>query len=114
VNREYLNTRRFMNPILDSLERAAIGRNPDRRIPKRGHASDASGNNMGLSQSLKETGSLRVGGGVRGGGSIGAKDDSAVARQSVAERGRERERGGDLYALLMGIWREGELLVSRE
>jgi hypothetical protein len=69
---------------------------------------------MGLSQSLKETGSLRVGGGVRGGGSIGAKDDSAVARQSVAEWGRERERGGDLYALLMGIWREGELLVSRE
>ncbi|KAG0130879.1 hypothetical protein HOY82DRAFT_356964 [Tuber indicum] len=114
VNREYLNTRRFMNPILDSLERAAIGRNPDRRIPKRGHASDASGNNMGLSQSLKETGSLRVGGGVRGGGSIGAKDDSAVARQSVAERGRDRERGGDLHALLMGIWREGELLVSRE
>ncbi|CUS13027.1 unnamed protein product [Tuber aestivum] len=56
VNREYLNTRRFMNPILDSLERTATGRNPDRRIPRRGHASDAGGNTMGLSQSLKETG----------------------------------------------------------
>ena len=115
VNREYLNTRRFMNPIQDSLERTAAGRNLDRRIPRRGRSADAGGNTMGLSQSLKETGSLRVGG-VRGGGGVGVKDDSAVARQSVAERGRERgrERGGDLDVLLMRMWREAELLVSNE
>ena len=101
-----------MNPIQDSLERTAAGRNLDRRIPRRG--TDPGGNTMGLSQSLKETGSLRVGGGVRGGSGAGVKDDSAVARQSVAERGRERERGGDLHALLMRIWKEAELLVSNE
>ena len=66
------------------------------------------GNAMGLVQRLKETGSLRVGSGVRGGSGVGLKDDLAVARQSVAERGR----GGDLHALLMRIWKEAELLVS--
>lgn len=112
MNREYLNTRRFMSPIQDSLERTAAGRNLDRRIPRRGHSVDASGNTMGLSQSLKETGSLRVGG--RSGSGVGARDDSAVARQSVAERGREREREEDLHVLLMRIWKEPPPVVSDE
>ncbi|RPA96656.1 hypothetical protein L873DRAFT_1791465 [Choiromyces venosus 120613-1] len=112
VNREYLNTRRFMNPIMDSLERTAAGRNLDRRIPRRGggpSGNDGS-NNMGLSQSLKETGSLVRGGGGKGGGG-GVKDDSAVSRRSIAERERG---GGEVHALLMRMWREGEMLVSNE
>ena len=54
---------------------------------------------------------MRVGSGVRGGSGVGVKDDSAVARQSVAERGGA---DGDLHVLLMRIWKEAELLVSNQ
>jgi hypothetical protein len=95
-----MNSRRFSNPVADSLERTQE-KHQDRRIPRRGNAT---GGNMGLSQSLKEIGpakSLRR--------DIKAvKDDSGVQQLGVVERERDGDRTSELETMLMNMWKEGE------
>jgi hypothetical protein len=110
VNREFLNVRRFRNPLGEAVERVRE-RQGQRRIPPRhvrpntgdAQAAGVSSGNLGLSRSLQEGETRRNGvGGVRW------KDDSNV------ERG-EAER--DVELLLERMWRRGErgeLLVSNE
>lgn len=111
VNREYLNTRRFKNPAANSIERIQ-DKHAERRIPKRreGQSADGAGI-LGLSQSLKETGAAKS---VRKELRMGSKDDSGVKQSGSRERERERDKIGELQAVLVKLWSLGEMLPSNE
>ncbi|KAL0633479.1 hypothetical protein Q9L58_007586 [Maublancomyces gigas] len=100
VNREYLNTRRFKNPAVDSAGRIQ-DKQSERRIPRRreGQGTEGAGA-LGLSQSLKETGA------VRKELKLGSKDDSAMKQA--------RDGTGELQTILMRLWNSGEMLPSNE
>lgn len=100
VNREYLNTRRFKNPAVDSAGRIQDKQN-ERRIPRRREVQGAEGaGTLGLSQSLKETGA------VRKEPKLGSKDDSGIKQA--------RDGSGELQTILMRLWNSGEMLPSNE
>lgn len=100
VSREYLNTRRFKNPAVDSAGRIQ-DKQSERRIPRRreGQGTEGAGT-LGLSQSLKETGV------VRKEPKLGSKDDSGMKQA--------RDGTGELQAILMRLWNSGEMLPSNE
>lgn len=100
VNREYLNTRRFKNPAVDSAGRIQ-DKQSERRIPRRREGQSAEGaGTLGLSQSLKETGA------VRKEPKFGSKDDSAMKQT--------RDGSVELQTILMRLWNSGEMLPSNE
>jgi len=107
VNREYMNTRRFSNPVADSFERT-LDKNPDKRIPQK-RSGEASGS-MGLSQSLKETTAAKP---FRREGAA-TRDDSGVQQSSIGRMGRvdDDERVSELEKLLLKMWSEGDDTLS--
>ncbi|KAL7266015.1 hypothetical protein RUND412_011454 [Rhizina undulata] len=105
ISREYMNIRRFNNPIGEGIERIRSVQN-SRRIPRRNGTPNENGaGTLGLSQSLKETGSR----GARE-TRIASKDDSGVKQSGIAERDRESEVDG----ILNRMWSAGEMLPSNE
>lgn len=109
MNKEYLNARRFKNPVQESIDKIQSKHN-ERRIPKRreGQAAEGAGA-LGLSQSLKETGAAKP---VRRELRLGSKDDSGMKQPAVKERGRDK--ASELQAILMKLWNTGEMLPSNE
>lgn len=107
VSREYMNTRRFSNPVADSFERT-LDKNPDKRIPQKRNG-ETSGS-MGLSQSLKETTAVKP---FRRDGAT-TRDDSGVQQQGISriERADDDERVSGLEILLLKMWRDGDDAVS--
>ncbi|TGZ85320.1 hypothetical protein EX30DRAFT_361183 [Ascodesmis nigricans] len=109
VARDYMNVRRFRNPVCDALERVRKTPGQRRVVPKRPASADGVGN-LGLSQSLREAGEVRVGGG--GARSVhGVGQDDGGAQEGRAEEGN---RQTEVEMILRRLWKHGEMLESNE
>ncbi|KAI5778413.1 TORC1 subunit TCO89-domain-containing protein [Geopyxis carbonaria] len=116
VAREYMNVRRFKNPLADGIDRIRDKAGARRVIPRRTASGDAAaGNgNMGLSQSLKEAGEVRRGN-RRETITQGSKDDSSVDNRGIGGESAERGAGiNQVETLLRRMWTKGEMMVSNE
>ena len=118
IEREYLNVRRYKDPVGDALAR--LGQIPElqkiRRIPTEPGRNypGRSDTVMGLSQSLRESGERQSIGstgkaGARSGleGDRGTKDDSAVSARERLSSEREREQEG-IDQIIRRIWERAD------
>lgn len=110
VAREYLNVRRFKNPLGEAVDRvremqARRGVAMKQQRPATGDAAAVSGVQLGLSRSLQE------GEGRRGGGAAIRNGSANVMRRGSRDDLGVDGRGGEVEAALERLWRR-EMLVS--
>jgi len=91
VAREYMNVRRFKNPLLEAIERVPRRGVPSAKMPQEGAT-------MGLSRSLQEGSGRKL---VRGQGESGSRDDLGVGGAAP-----------EVEMLLERMWRRESAMVS--
>ncbi|KAF8244103.1 hypothetical protein K440DRAFT_663646 [Wilcoxina mikolae CBS 423.85] len=110
VGREYLNVRRFKNPLGEAVDRvremqARRGVAMKQQRPTTGDAAAIAGGKLGLSRSLQE-GDAR-----RGGAAAGRIGNANVMRRGSRDDLGVDGRSGEVEAALDRLWRR-EMLVS--
>lgn len=110
VGKEYMNVRRFKNPVGDGLDRIRDKPGQQRRIIPRRTTSGGDApiaGSLGLSQSLKEAGEIRK---------HGARTAQGLSRDDagVQEGRKGDDRQSEVEQILKILWKRGEILESNE